>query len=397
MVTGPRAAGKTTSARRLAAEVLRLDDPGVAAAVGADPDAALRRARRPALLDEWQEVPSVLGAVKRAVDDDARPGQFLLTGSVEADASSPAWPGTGRVVRVELYGLTQRELRRAEGTILDVLVDGGIDGLGAHPSPPSVDTYVEMALASGFPEPALHLGPATRRPWLDAYLEHLVLRDVPALGQQRDPVRLRRYVEVLALSTAGLPATATLRDAAGINQRTAETYDDLLESLYLTERVTPWFTNRLSRLTKRAKRYFLDPGLAATAARVDAAEVLQDGDLLGRTLDTFVAAQLRPEVALHRSARLHHLRTDSGTQELDLVIDLGRGRIIGIEVKAGNAPTRADAKHLLKVRDALGDSFVRGVVLHTGTHPFELDDRIWALPIAALWADTTRHAAPAAH
>lgn len=87
MVTGPRAAGKTTSARRLAAEVLRLDEPAVAAAVRADPDAALRRAVEPVLLDEWQEVPEVLGAVKRAIDDDPRPGRRpTVTG---ADARTP--------------------------------------------------------------------------------------------------------------------------------------------------------------------------------------------------------------------------------------------------------------------------------------------------------------------
>ncbi len=73
MVTGPRAAGKTTSARRIANDILRLDDPAVATAVAANPDAALRRAQEPVLLDEWQEVPEILGAVKRAVDDDPRP------------------------------------------------------------------------------------------------------------------------------------------------------------------------------------------------------------------------------------------------------------------------------------------------------------------------------------
>ena len=113
LVTGPRAAGKTTSARRLASEVLRLDDPAVAAAVAANPDAALRRASEPVLLDEWQEVPAVLGAVKRAVDDDPRPGRFLLTGSVEAELTERMWPGTGRVVRLVLHGLTQREINSA--------------------------------------------------------------------------------------------------------------------------------------------------------------------------------------------------------------------------------------------------------------------------------------------
>lgn len=389
MVTGPRAAGKTTSARRLADHVLRLDDPAVAAAVRADPDAALRRSPGPVLIDEWQEVPSVLGAVKRAVDDDASPGRFLLTGSVEADVSTTMWPSTGRVVRVVLHGLTQREVHRTTANrLLPVLVSGGLGTIASPSSLPDVDAYVRTALGSGFPEPALRLGPAAQQAWLEGYLDQLVTRDVRAAGQVRDPVRLRRYLEVLGLSTAGLPATATLRDAAGVNQRTADAYDDLLEGLYLVERTPPWISNRLNRLTKRAKRYFLDPGLAAAAARINADDVLSDGDLLGRILDTFVAAQLRPEAAFHPVARLHHLRTSAGEQEVDLLVDLGRGRVIGIEVKAGSAPTRSDAKHLVRLRDTLGDEFVRGVVFHTGPAPFELDDRIWALPIWTLWADT---------
>ncbi|MDQ1304495.1 MAG: uncharacterized protein QG671_322 [Actinomycetota bacterium] len=110
MIVRPRAAGKTTTAQRLATTTLRLDEPAVAAAVAADPDAALKRATKPVLLDEWQEVPDVLGAVKRAVDRNSEPGQFILTGSAEADHSSRTWPGTGRVIRVVLHGLTQREI-----------------------------------------------------------------------------------------------------------------------------------------------------------------------------------------------------------------------------------------------------------------------------------------------
>lgn len=387
MVTGPRAAGKTTSARRLAAEVLRLDEPAVAAAVRADPDAALRRVAEPVLLDEWQEVPEILGAVKRAVDDDPRPGRFLLTGSVEAELTQRMWPGTGRVVRLVLHGLTQRELTRASGSgLVRTALAGDIGRLRLPHEVPDVDGYVELALRSGFPEAALRLRPTGRQEWLDAYLEHVVSRDVQAAGQIRDPIRLRRYLEVLGLSTAGLPTDTTLYQTAGIDQRTADAYDRLLESLYLLDRVPAWSSNRLARLVKRPKRYVVDPALAVSAARVDGANVLRDGDLLGRVLDTFVAAQIRPEVAALPRARLHHLRTESGRQEVDLVVDLGGGRVVGVEVKAGAAPGPRDARHLEWLRDELGEEFVRGIVLHTGPRPFELGDRLWALPICALWS-----------
>lgn len=389
MVTGPRAAGKTTSARRLAASVLRLDDPGVAAVVAADPDAALRRLPEPILIDEWQEVPHVLGAVKRAVDDEPRPGRFLLTGSVEADLTASMWPGTGRVVRLVLHALTQREVVGATGGsgVLAAVLAGDLAAVPAPSDGLDLDGYVALAARSGFPEPALRLGRATRQTWLDSYLEHLVTRDVAAAGQVRDPVRLRRYLEVLALSTAGLPTDVTLSEAAGVDKRTADAYDRLLTGLFLLDLVPAWSSNRLARLPKRPKRYLCDPALALAAARVDERTVLSDPDLLGRVLDTFVLAQLRPEIdLLGPRARLHHLRTEGGRHEIDILIDLGVGRVVAIEVKAGTTPTARDARHLAWLRDELGHGFVRGIVFNTGPQPFELDNRIWALPIASLWA-----------
>ncbi len=391
MVTGPRAAGKTTSARRIANDVLRLDDPAVAAAVAANPDAALRRTREPVLLDEWQEVPEILDAVKRAVDDNPRPGRFLLTGSVEADFATRQWPGTGRVVRLVLHGLTEREISGsvAQPSLLDLLLNSDLSRLHVSGPPPSLDDYVDLALRSGFPEAALNLSAPGRLAWLDAYIDHAVTRDVLAAGEQRDPVRLRRYLEVLGLSTAELPPDWTLYQAAGINQRTADAYDWILAALYLIDLVPAWSTNRLNRLTRRAKRYLTDPALALAAARVDERSVLRDEDLLGRLLDTFVLAQLRPEVTLlHPHARLHHLRSRDG-HEVDVVIDLGGGQVIAIEIKASSAPSARDAHHLVWLRDQLGEGFRAGVVFHTGPMPFDLDDRIWALPISALWTART--------
>jgi uncharacterized protein len=109
MITGPRAVGKTTTAARLVAQVDRLDIPDVATSYRLDPDAALRRAARPLLIDEWQEVPEVLAAVKRAVDTDREPGQFLLSGSVRATLDIATWAGTGRVIRIGMLPVTERE------------------------------------------------------------------------------------------------------------------------------------------------------------------------------------------------------------------------------------------------------------------------------------------------
>ena len=387
LITGPRAAGKTTSAARMAASVLRLDRPAVAQAVGADPDAALRRMSEPLLLDEWQEVPTVLGAVKRAVDADPRPGRFILTGSVEADLSASTWPGTGRLVRLVMHPLAQREIAgRALGPgLLANITSGDLGDIAMPENVPDVDGYVELALRGGFPEPVFRLPKRRHGQWYASYVDQIVTRDARTIGD-RQPALLRQYLEVLALSTAGLPAEMTLFEAAGINKETARTYDDLLQSLFVYEPVLAWLTNRLSRLLKRPKRYMADVGLAAAAARFDEAAILSDGDLLGRVLDTFVAAQIRPEIsALPGNARMHHLRAEGGRREVDLLLDLGGGRVVAIEIKATAAPSPRDARHLSWLRDQLGERFVRGVVFHTGPLPFELDERVWALPICSFW------------
>jgi predicted AAA+ superfamily ATPase len=168
---------------------------------------------------------------------------------------------------------------------------------------------------------------------------------------------------------------------------TALDYDDLLTRLYVIEAMPAWETNRLKRLTRTAKRYVIEPALIAAALRLDVPGVLRDGNLLGRLLDTFVAAQLRAETAVSESRpRLYHLRTQSSREEIDLVAELGGGRVIGVEVKADAAPDRRAARHLRWLRDRLGERFVAGVVLHTGPRAFELDAHIVAAPISAIWA-----------
>lgn len=158
MITGPRAAGKTTTAAQTVAQVNRLDEPGMAALYRADPDAALRRATLPLLIDEWQEVPEVLGAVKRWVDRDSSPGQFVLTGSVRAELDNETWPGTGRVVRMDMYPLTEREVlgstANKDGSFLARLAHQGAESLTLPDTIPDIDGYIAAALRGGFPEVA---------------------------------------------------------------------------------------------------------------------------------------------------------------------------------------------------------------------------------------------------
>ncbi len=386
-ITGPRATGKTTTAVRRSATVVRLDREAEAVAFEADPDAALRGMAEPVLLDEWQAVPGVLGAVKRAVDEDSRPGRFIVTGSARGDLEGDLWPGTGRLTRVPMVGMTVREqLGALPGTpFLDRVAAG--DALAPASSSPDLRGYIELLLRGGFPEPALRLGEATRGQWLESYVDHLVTRDAAEIETGRDPARLRRYLEAYAVNTAGVAEDKTLFDAAGINRRTARAYERLLTGLLVVEPLPAWASNRLKRLVLTPKRYLVDPSLAAGVLRVDVDHVIRDGDLLGRLLDTFVVAQLRAELPVTRvRPRLYHVRQQQGRLEVDVLAELAGGDLVGIEVKATASPGPSAARHLATLRDAHPERFVAGVVLHTGPRAFRIADRLWAAPISSLWA-----------
>lgn len=329
--------------------------------------------------------------MKRAVDSDPRPGRFLLTGSVRAELQEQIWPVTGRAVRLRMYGLTERELQGAQALeapgFIDKLASGNGDAFGLPATVSDLAQYLELAVRSAFPQPALHLAlDEERQLWLDSYLEQLLTRDAASIEPRRDPVRLRRYFEALAASTAGTPADITLYDAAGINAKTAAAYDSLLESLLVCDAVPAYSHNRLSRLARMRKRYVVDCGLVASALQVGVDDVLEDADLLGRMFDTFAVAQLRPEIALAgRPLQPFHLRDKNGRREVDLLVDLGRRGVVGIEFKATAAPNTADAAHLAWLRDQLGRRFLAGAVVHAGPQVFELGNRLIAVPLCALW------------
>jgi predicted AAA+ superfamily ATPase len=388
LIVGARATGKTTTAERHAKTIVRLDQPGRAAAVRADPDAALRGLEEPVLIDEWQLVPDVLGAIKRSVDHEPRPGRYLITGSVRAALDTDSWPLTGRAIRIQMSGLVERELvgEPTRPSIIDRLATGDVASLAVPPDPPDLRDYVDLAVRSGFPDAIRRTTADARRRWLTSYIDEMLTRDAEELEPGRDPDRLRAYLQAWAANTAGVTEHATLYDRAGISRATALAYDRLLGNLLVTDTVPAWHSSRIKRLTRMPKRLVADPGLACAVLGVDAEGVLADGDLLGRVIETYAFGQLRAELPLSSlDPRFHHLRTEKGRQEIDLVIEYGAGRLVGVEIKAKAAPTAHDGRHLGWLRDELGDRFVHGIVLHTGPATYPLDERITAVPLCAIW------------
>lgn len=187
---------------------------------GTDPDAVLAVREAPLLIVEWQQASDVLGAIKRAVDTDRRPGRFVLTGSVRGELTAAQWPGTGRVVPLHLFGLHPLETEVVEHRdprwsrlFIDRCFDIGRSLTVASTPDWALPRYVERALDSGFPAVADIDSPRIRDRWLGSHVERLLERDVVEVASRIDTRRLRRFAEAVAAHTSTDVATATLAES----------------------------------------------------------------------------------------------------------------------------------------------------------------------------------------
>ena len=395
---GPKAVGKTATALRRAATVYRLDDEAERAIVEADPSRLLE-GDRPVLIDEWQRFPASFDRVRRAVDDGAGPGSFLLTGSA-SPSDPPTHSGAGRILRVRLRPMTlaERGVGVASVSLGDLLL-GGRPAITGR-TDVTLQRYVNEILTSGFPG-IRGLPGRLQRAQLDGYLERIVDRDFEDLGHQvRRPATLRRWLQAYAAATATSASLETIRDAATSDRgakptrATTQPYRNVLERLWILDPVAAWLPtrNRLARLSSPPKHHFADPALAARLLGVDADALLharpagppipRDGTLLGALFESLVTLCVRV-YAQASEAQIGHLRTWSGDREVDLIVERGR-QIVAFEVKLGQVVDDRDVRHLVWLRNELGDDLADAAVITTGRVAYRRADGIAVIPAALL-------------
>ncbi len=386
LIEGIRGAGKTSTAVRSAATTLRLDDPPKAEQVARDPEAAFRSLRAPVLIDEWQRVPAVWDAVRRAIDEDRTPGRFILSGSSRAAVTADVHAGAGRILPLRLRPMTLSErLGKPPAVALADLAEEGIDALRGVRSPFSPAEQIAPTVRSGLPG-YLDMAPSDHHEALRSYLDLAVSRDLAEIAPaMRNTRKLRRYLRAYAAVVGTTSDHATIQHAADVAKATGETYHDLLDRLGLIEELPGWSNNRLKRLTKRPKRHLVDPGLAAADHHETTAVLAERRGRLGELFESVVVCQIRATAeALGLGWRFGHLRSAGGDHEIDLVADLPDGGVLAFEAKLAGAVTGADARHLVALADRLGDTFRAGLVVHPGTLAFRLDERIAVAPLGIL-------------
>ncbi len=404
-IEGAKGVGKTATARRRATSVVQLDEPAQRAIAEADPAAVLLR-DPPLLIDEWQHVPTVWDAVRRAVDADAEPGRFLLTGSA-LRSGNPAHSGAGRIVSLRMRPMTLAERGVDTPTVsLRAMLTGRKPALAGTTTVTLTD-YVGEILRSGFPAFRALEGRALRRQ-IDSYLARIVDRDFKEQGiVVRRPETLRRWMTAYAAATSTTASLEKIRDAATGDERekpaktTGLLYREVLERLWIADPVPPWLpsNNHLNTLGQAPKHQLVDPALAAGLLHVSADALLQaapldgpglalaprDTTLLGRLFEALVTLDVRV-FAQAAEASVHHLRTHAGRQEVDLIVALDSHRVLAIEVKLTAEVDDDDVKHLRWLKEQIGDDLLDAIVVTTGPQAYRRRDGIGVVPAALLGA-----------
>ncbi len=392
VLQGARQVGKTTLVRavidELSGRLVTLDDELTRSTAQADPAGFLRQHPDGMLaIDEVQRVPELVLALKLEVDRDPRPGRFLLTGSADL-LRLPAIEDSlaGRAESVELLGFSQGEIAEHRERFIDRVFSG--NRFLGHVGSLDRQGYLERAVAGGYPEALARPAGRRRNRWLDNYLTRIVERDAPDMSNLRRLDELPHILRMLAARNSGELNISDIASATGIPIRTLGPHIQLLETLYLIQRIPAWSTNLTKRVVSRPKVALLDTGLAARLVGVSAegATTLPGGEVVGSLLEGFVAGELRKQLGwCDEQVRLSHYRDRVG-DEVDLVLESDDGRFVGIEVKATSSVGARDARWLIKLRDRLGARFVAGLVLHTGRTSGPMGDRIAAVPIDTLWS-----------
>lgn len=392
VVQGARQVGKSTLVRQVLGErdvrVLSLDSAALFNAAKADPDAFVRQSDGLLVIDEVQRVPELVRAMKESVDEDRRPGRFLITGS----ANLLELPGTqeslaGRAETVVLYGLSQGEIAGNREDFVDLLLAGDTSAVARRDGTLTREDYLEILCAGSFPEPLTRQG-RRRNAWFDNYVARVVSADARDVSRLAHLDRLPNLMRLLAANNSRELVKARLASDAQIPETSLTSYVDLLETLYLIHVLPAWGNNITKRVVGRPKVSLLDTGLAARLNNVTP-RAMQPGavsDAAGGLFEAFAAGEVRRQLGwAETEARMFHFRDRDGI-EVDLVLETSDRRVAGLEMKSAGSVAASDFTGLRFLRDKLGSRFAMGVVLHTGRKAVPFGDGLWALPYSALWA-----------
>ena len=392
VLEGPRTVGKSTLLQRIAqhlsADIVDLDDSTVRDQVAADPSRFLAE-RRPVLIDEYLRLP-LLDHIKAQLNKEGSPGQFILTGSAGRQANREELKAlVGRLAEIEVLPLSQIEIEGSRGNFVESVFRDMEGVMSWGRSRTTRADYVERVLAGGFPRALLNEDPTDRFRIFNSYVEQSLSYGLTAVRNVRQPEDVQRLLFRLGAQTGQLLNIAKAARDIGIAERTAENHTRLLDWLFFIFRLPAWKKTDRGPVS-RPKLHLVDSGVGGRILRLTSERAMSHDPLFqssfGNLLETFVVGEIRKAIEwLNEPYQLGYWRTRRGA-EVDLVVErLDDRAVVGVEVKSASGLSIDDGRSLIRLRTELGTRFHAGIVFYTGDMAYEIDERIFAVPIDYLW------------
>ena len=391
LVSGARQTGKSTLVQSPALagqgrHYLTFDDPSIMVAAMRDPSGFVAGLETPVTLDEVQQVPELFRVIKAAIDRKRQPGQFLLTGSANVMLLPKISESlAGRIEVLTLWPFSQGEILGAKETFVETLFSRKSVAWTGKANMISRSDLLERLLVGGYPVAVARHSGARRDAWFESYVLTTLQRDIGDLANITDVTAVPRLLSVVAARAGGLLNFADLSRTVALPQTTLKRYFALLEATFLAQLLRPWSRNVGKRVIQAPKVYLNDSGLLAHLLGATAERAKTDGNLAGMLLENFAVMEVRKQTTWSEvRAEVFYWRTASG-QEVDVVLEDRAGRIVGIEIKSASTLNGNDVRGLQALANTAGKTWVRGVVLYTGSEVVPFSSNIHAVPISRLW------------
>lgn len=388
LLNGARQIGKTTLALEFMKEMeytyLTFDDEITYLAAKGNSTDFLSRIDKPVIIDEVQRVPEIFLAIKRDVDNNRKPGRYLLTGSANPLLIPKLGDSlAGRMEIINLLPLSQNEIYDTEKQFIDLIFSD--TQLRSPKKNITKKALYERILVGGYPS-VQDIDEEDRSAWMRNYLNLILQRDIKDLAQIEKITELPNLLKVLAARASNLLNVADVARDVKISVKTVHRYIALLETIFMVNLKQSWHNNLTLRITKAPKLYLVDSGLLAYLLGFSIEKLVSDTATMGKIMENFVMTELQKQATWSKTEiQLYHFRVLD--EEVDIVLEDRSGNIVGIEIKNSTTVNPADFKGLRYLRDKAKNNFVKGIILYTGSQyiPFEKD--LFALPVNALWEE----------
>lgn len=353
-VTGPRQSGKTTLVRSVFSDYKYVNFENLAdlQAIKSDPASFIKGVKNGVVIDEVQRFPEILSFIQLAIDDNFKPGKFILTGSqnlllLEKVGQSLA----GRVAVLTLFPLSIFELK----------------------SKKLLDSNYQKQILNGF-FPGLYDKEQSIDLFYSSYITTYVERDVRNIKNIGDLTNFQRFLQLLAGRVGQLINFSQLGNDVGVTHKTIESWLSVLEASYLIIKLQPFYKNFGKRIVKSSKVYFTDTGLASYLLGIDNQTEMSRHFALGPLFENLIISDLyKQKLNNISSSKLFFFRDNTGN-EVDVVIDKG-SEILAIELKS----TSTYSSNLKKGLDFFGDLAdervrLKKILVYTGEHEQKIKD-----------------------